>query len=59
MLPPVTGLVADSIPGSAGLHATFFVPMVAYVLIGAFAVTAGRARVVAVRGAVGGAGAAH
>jgi FHS family L-fucose permease-like MFS transporter len=46
VLPLATGRIADSISGSAGLHAAFLVPMVAYILICAFAVTAGRARVV-------------
>ncbi len=46
VLPPTTGLIADSITGSAGLHAAFLLPMVAYILICGFAVTAARARVV-------------
>ncbi|HWW79961.1 MAG TPA: sugar MFS transporter [Steroidobacteraceae bacterium] len=45
VLPPATGLIADSITGSAGLHAAFLLPMVAYALICGFAVTAARARV--------------
>ena len=57
VLPPATGLIADSIAGSAGLHAAFLVPMVAYALIFAFAVTAAKARVVA--GEVAARGAAH
>ncbi len=48
VLPPATGLIADSITGSAGLHAAFLLPMVAYMLICAFAVVAARARVVPV-----------
>jgi len=48
VLPPVTGYIADSISGSAGLHAAFLLPMVAYILICAFAVRAARARVIAV-----------
>ena len=48
ILPPATGKIADSIGGSAGLHAAFLLPMVAYVLICAFAVRAARARVVPV-----------
>jgi len=47
VLPPATGFIADSISGSAGLHAAFLVPMVAYILICAFAVTAAKARVMA------------
>jgi FHS family L-fucose permease-like MFS transporter len=42
VLPPLAGFIADS----AGLHAAFLVPMIAYVLICAFAVMAARARVV-------------
>jgi FHS family L-fucose permease-like MFS transporter len=45
VLPPATGLIADSITGSAGLHSAFLLPMVAYALICGFAVTAARARV--------------
>lgn len=45
VLPPATGLIADYITGSAGLHAAFMLPMVAYALICGFAVTAARARV--------------
>jgi FHS family L-fucose permease-like MFS transporter len=45
ILPPATGKIADTISGSAGLHAAFFLPMVAYALICAFAVSAARARV--------------
>ena len=48
VLPPATGKIADSIGGSAGLHAAFLLPMVAYVLICAFAVRAARARVLPV-----------
>jgi FHS family L-fucose permease-like MFS transporter len=48
LLPPATGYIADSIPGSAGLHAAFLLPMVAYMLICAFAVRAAKARVVSV-----------
>jgi FHS family L-fucose permease-like MFS transporter len=48
ILPWTTGKIADSIGGSAGLHAAFLLPMVAYVLICAFAVRAARARVVPV-----------
>ncbi len=55
VLPPSTGLIEDWIPGSAGLHAAFLVPMVAYVLICAFAVMAARARVAPVAKAVEGA----
>jgi FHS family L-fucose permease-like MFS transporter len=57
ILPPVTGKIADSIGGSAGLHTAFLLPMVAYGLICAFAIRAARARVVPVgEGLVGGAG---
>ena len=45
VLPPATGLIADYITGSAGLHSAFMLPMVAYALICGFAVTAARARV--------------
>jgi MFS transporter, FHS family, L-fucose permease len=45
VLPPATGLIADYITGSAGLHSAFLLPMVAYALICGFAVTAARARV--------------
>jgi MFS transporter, FHS family, L-fucose permease len=45
VLPPLTGLIEDWIPGSAGLHAAFLLPMVAYALICGFAVMAARARV--------------
>jgi MFS transporter, FHS family, L-fucose permease len=45
ILPPATGLIADYITGSAGLHSAFMLPMVAYALICGFAVTAARARV--------------
>jgi len=48
VLPPATGWIADSIKGSAGLHAAFLLPMVAYALICAFGIKAGRARVVSV-----------
>ena len=55
VLPPTTGLIADSITGSAGLHAAFLLPMVAYALICGFAVTAARARVSTVGEPAGGA----
>jgi MFS transporter, FHS family, L-fucose permease len=55
VLPPATGLIADSIAGPAGLHAAFLLPMVAYTLICAFAVAAVRARVVPVGDTAGGA----
>jgi FHS family L-fucose permease-like MFS transporter len=55
VLPPATGFIADSIPGSAGLHAAFLLPMVAYALICAFAVRAAKAPVVAVGETAGGA----
>ena len=45
VLPPTTGLIADYITGSAGLHSAFLLPMVAYALICGFAMTAARARV--------------
>jgi FHS family L-fucose permease-like MFS transporter len=45
VLPPATGLIADYITGSAGLHTAFLLPMVAYALICGFALTAARARV--------------
>jgi FHS family L-fucose permease-like MFS transporter len=48
VLPPATGYIADSITGSAGLHAAFLLPMLAYMLICAFAVIAAKARVVPV-----------
>jgi FHS family L-fucose permease-like MFS transporter len=48
VLPPATGLIADYITGSAGLHTAFLLPMVAYALICGFALTAARARVGAV-----------
>lgn len=48
VLPPATGYIADSISGSAGLHAAFLLPMVAYMLICAFAVRAAKARVMPV-----------
>jgi MFS transporter, FHS family, L-fucose permease len=54
ILPPATGKIADSIGGSAGLHAAFLLPMVAYVLICVFAVRAARARVVPVGEAAAG-----
>ena len=54
VLPPATGYIADSIPGSAGLHASFLLPMVAYMLICAFAVRAARARVVSIGETAGG-----
>jgi FHS family L-fucose permease-like MFS transporter len=41
VLPPITGLIADS----AGLHTAFLLPMTAYALICVFAITAARARV--------------
>ncbi len=53
VLPPATGRIADAITGSAGLHAAFLLPMTAYVLICGFALTAARARVVAVGDAAG------
>jgi FHS family L-fucose permease-like MFS transporter len=59
ILPPATGKIADTISGSAGLHAAFFLPMVAYALICVFAVSSARARVAPVgeaAGADGGAG---
>lgn len=56
VLPPATGFIADSISGSAGLHAAFLLPMVAYLLISAFALTAAKARVVLVNEAAGSAG---
>ncbi len=40
--PPATALIADSITGSAELHAAFLLPMLAYILICGFAVTAAR-----------------
>jgi FHS family L-fucose permease-like MFS transporter len=49
VLPPITGLIADSV----GLHATFLLPMVAYALICVFALTAARARVAPVGQVVG------
>ena len=45
VLPPATGLIADYITGSAGLHSAFLLPMVAYALICGFAVMAARAHV--------------
>ena len=48
VLPPATGYIADSISGSAGLHAAFLLPMVAYILICAFAVRSAKARVIPV-----------
>jgi FHS family L-fucose permease-like MFS transporter len=45
VLPPATGKIADLITGSAGLHAAFLLPMVAYALICVFAVSSARARV--------------
>lgn len=56
VLPPATGLIADSIAGSAGLHAAFLLPMVAYALICGFAIRAAKAPVMAVGDT---AGAAH
>jgi MFS transporter, FHS family, L-fucose permease len=58
ILPPATGLIADSIPAPAGLHAAFLLPMVAYILICAFAITAAKARVVVPLGEAAGS-AAH
>jgi FHS family L-fucose permease-like MFS transporter len=55
VLPPATGYIADSIPGSAGLHTAFLLPMAAYVLICAFAVRAAKARVIPVGETAGGA----
>ncbi|MDB6088122.1 MAG: glucose/galactose transporter [Gammaproteobacteria bacterium] len=49
VLPPLTGLIADS----AGLHTAFLLPMVAYVLICVFAITAAKARVAPVGQTVG------
>jgi MFS transporter, FHS family, L-fucose permease len=54
VLPPATGLIADYITGSAGLHSAFMLPMVAYALICGFAVTAARARVSPVGETAGG-----
>ena len=48
ILPYLTGVIADSVGGLAGRHVGFLLPMTAYALICVFAVTAGRARVVAV-----------
>jgi FHS family L-fucose permease-like MFS transporter len=48
VLPPATGFIADSVSGSAGLHAAFLLPMVAYILICGFAVRAAKARVMPV-----------
>jgi MFS transporter, FHS family, L-fucose permease len=53
VLPPLTGRVADIVSGSAGLHAAFMVPMVAYALICGFAVSAAKAKVVPVGETVG------
>ena len=47
ILPYFTGVIADSVGGLAGRHVGFLLPMTAYALICAFAVTAGRARVIA------------
>ena len=55
VLPPATGLIADSITGSAGLHAAFMLPMVAYALICGFAMTAAKARVAPMGETAGGA----
>ena len=54
VLPPATGLIADYITGSAGLHSAFMLPMVAYALICGFAVTSARARVSPVGETAGG-----
>jgi MFS transporter, FHS family, L-fucose permease len=54
ILPPLTGKIADTITGSAGLHAAFLLPMVAYALICAFAVSSARARVAPVGAAAAG-----
>lgn len=48
ILPYLTGVIADSVGGLSGRHVGFLLPMTAYALICVFAVTAGRARVVAV-----------
>ena len=48
ILPYLTGVIADSVGGLAGRHVGFLLPMTAYALICVFAVTAARARVVAV-----------
>ena len=48
ILPYLTGVIADSVGGLSGRHVGFLLPMAAYALICVFAVTAGRARVVAV-----------
>src|SRR6185312_895132 len=48
VLPYLTGVIADSVGGLAGRHVGFLLPMAAYALICVFAVTAARARVVAV-----------
>jgi FHS family L-fucose permease-like MFS transporter len=50
VLPPITGLIADS----AGLHTAFLLPMAAYALICVFAITAARARVAPVGQTAGG-----
>jgi MFS transporter, FHS family, L-fucose permease len=55
VLPPATGFIADSVTGSAGLHAAFLLPMLAYMLICAFAVVAAKARVVPIGNTAGGA----
>jgi len=49
ILPYLTGVIADSVGGLAGRHVGFLLPMTAYALICVFAVTAARARVVAVQ----------
>jgi FHS family L-fucose permease-like MFS transporter len=46
ILPPIVGKIADM----AGLHIAFYVPMFAYALIAAFALAAGKARIVTVGG---------
>jgi FHS family L-fucose permease-like MFS transporter len=42
ILPPIVGKIADV----AGLHTSFFVPMIAYVVISVFALAAAKARIV-------------
>jgi MFS transporter, FHS family, L-fucose permease len=59
VLPPATGFIADSIPAPGGLHAAFLLPMVAYVLICAFAILATKARVVVPTGAAAAGSTAH
>ena len=48
ILPYLTGVIADSVGGLSGRHVGFLLPMTAYALICVFAVTAARARVIAV-----------